>query len=87
MSTGITSEGEIFATSRNPEACCDFLVGSEWFLLFPGAYVQTDSTHLHLNSQRSCLTRRENFAVGGNFRHFSQRRKFPLPPPTPPPPR
>ena len=35
-STGIITEGENFATSRNPEACCYFLAGSGWFLLFPG---------------------------------------------------
>ena len=27
---------ENFATSMNPEACCYFLVGSGWFLIFPG---------------------------------------------------
>ena len=36
ISTGIISEGEIFATSRNPETCCYFLVGCGWFLLVPG---------------------------------------------------
>ena len=30
----ITSELEKFATSRNPEACVYFLVGSGWFLIF-----------------------------------------------------
>ena len=30
----IISEGENFATSRNPEACCYFQAGSGWFLLF-----------------------------------------------------
>ena len=34
ISTGIIPEGEIFATSRNPEACCYFLVGSGWFVYF-----------------------------------------------------
>ena len=30
ISTGILSEGENFATSRNVEACCYCLVGSGW---------------------------------------------------------
>ena len=34
--TGIISEGRNFATSRNPEASCYFLVGSGWFLFYPG---------------------------------------------------
>ena len=33
---GHSSEGENFATSRNPEACCYLLVGSRWLLLIPG---------------------------------------------------
>ena len=36
ISTGIISEGDKLATHRNPEACCYFLVGSGWLVLFPG---------------------------------------------------
>ena len=32
IATGKILEGENFAASRNPEACCYFLVGSGWFL-------------------------------------------------------
>ena len=45
---GIISERENFATSRNPEASCYFLVGSGWFLLFPAGHFQTlDNTAFH----------------------------------------
>ena len=30
------SQGDTFVTSKNLEACCYFLVGFGWFLLFPG---------------------------------------------------
>ena len=43
--TGIISEGENFATSRSPEACCYFLVGSGWFLSFPGGHFQNLRQH------------------------------------------
>ena len=36
ISTGVISEEDNFATTKNPEACCYFLVGSGWFLIFPG---------------------------------------------------
>ena len=42
---GIISEGENFATSRNVEACCYFLVGFGWFLLFPGGHCQNPGQH------------------------------------------
>ena len=45
ISTGKISEGGNFATSSNPEACCCFLVGSGWFLLFPGGHVQNPGQH------------------------------------------
>ena len=35
---GDSFDGENFATSRTPEACCYFLVGSGSFLLFPGGH-------------------------------------------------
>ena len=36
ISTEIISEGEIFATSRNPEACCCLVVGSGWGMSWAG---------------------------------------------------
>ena len=32
------TEGEKFATSKNPEACCYLLVGSAWLLILPGGF-------------------------------------------------
>ena len=45
ISTGIISEGENFATPRTQEACCYFVVGSGWFLLFPGGHFQNPGQH------------------------------------------
>ena len=49
ISTGIISEGEIFATTRNPEACCYFLVGSGWKQTHPYPF-RMPGTPLHMSA-------------------------------------
>ena len=43
-------EENFFAASRNPEACCYFLVGSGWLLIFPGRLWMETNTSLSILS-------------------------------------
>ena len=53
ISMGIISEGENFGTSRNPEACWCFMVGSGWILLFPDRLPMVPDISLETNTSLS----------------------------------